>query len=124
MLGERWYELPHTQRRQVTLDVAESETLSGVIERAADEMGLQPPADHWRGSSFTARFRKVAFYKPEDEHGFTARAQGRMHLGELIVVDPGGQAIFGVGDLSTCDIAICCAPTAQDHWTATRCGPI
>lgn len=100
-LDERWYELAYAQRRQVTLEVAEDETLAGVLERAADEMGLQPPPDHWGGSSFTARFRRVAFHKPEDEDGFTARAQGRMHLGELIVVDPGGPAIFGVGDLST-----------------------
>lgn len=53
------------------------------------------------GGRLDARGTRVAFYKPEDEEGFAIRQTPRVILGELILVDQDGRAIFGVHDHRT-----------------------
>lgn len=94
---EEWSR-PYAQRRTVSLEVGESESLAGVLERAAEEMELVPPPD-WHPPQFSATHNKVAFYRREDEQGFAARHVPRFLLSELTLVDQHGRAIFGVSDL-------------------------
>jgi hypothetical protein len=96
-----FYAQPYSQRRRVTLEVEEKESLASVLERAAATMNLRPPNDPWLGGHFDAAHRKIAFYKQADENGPIRRSKGRLLLGELTVVDRDGHAIFGVHDLRT-----------------------
>lgn len=100
-IDDSFYAQPYAERRKVTISVQEQESLASVLERAAALMGLQPPADSWTGGRFDASHRKIAFYKPEDDEGPVERPQGRLMLGELVLVDRDGRAIFGVHDLRT-----------------------
>ena len=87
---------PYAERQKVVLDIDPAESLAHVLERAAAAMGFAPPADErWR---FRGAHAKVAFYRPEDEHGFHPRPLPRFLLGQLTLVDDYGHAIFGVHD--------------------------
>jgi len=92
---EEWTR-PYGERRKVQIEAAETDTLATVLERAAATLGLSPS-----GRRFVAWGNRIAFYKPEDDEGLAERAQPRVLLGELIVVDPHGRALFGVSDLRT-----------------------
>jgi hypothetical protein len=98
-IDRRFYKEAYARRRRVRLEAEQNETLASVLERAAGLMGLQPPPGHWSGPRFDASHRRVAFYKPGDEHEFQPRAQARLLMGELTLVDEAGRAIFGVHDL-------------------------
>jgi hypothetical protein len=99
VLDEAFYEMPYRMRRKVGFDVDPEETLAAVLGHAADLMGLRPP--DWMGGRFQANGTRVAFYKPEDEEGFAQRKYPRVILGELVLVDQDGRAIFGVHDHRT-----------------------
>lgn len=94
--AEEEWSRPYGERRKVQVEAEETDTLAAVLERAAATLGLSPP-----GGRFVAWGNRIAFYKPEDEEGLAERVQPRVLLGELIVVDPHGRALFGVSDLRT-----------------------
>jgi hypothetical protein len=91
---------PYQERRKVQLQVAESDSLAHVLERAVDEMGLVQSADS-QLPRFSGRYNGVAFYRPEDENGFAPRYVPRFLLSNLTLVDKQGHAMFGVNDLRT-----------------------
>ena len=92
---EEWSR-PYGERRKVQVEGAETDTLATILERAAATLGLTPPSGR-----FSAWGNRIAFYKTEDEKGLAERAQPRLLLTELIVVDRHGRALFGVSDLRT-----------------------
>ncbi len=82
----------------MTLEVEESEALATVLERAAEEMRLVPPSD-WHVQRFSGAYNSVAFYRPDDEQGFSPRYVPTFLLSQLTLIDQHGQALFGVSDL-------------------------
>jgi hypothetical protein len=95
-VDQSFFDVPYAQRRRVRLQVDEHESLSSVMECAAETMGLR--AGGSVGGPFDARSNRIAFYKPEDEDGFARRGMPRVFANELILVDRNGLAIFGVYD--------------------------
>ncbi len=89
---------PYDERPKAELTVDEGQTLAEVLEAAAEQLDLRPPAEHYN-PTFVGTYNKVAFYKPEDEHGFADRHVPRYLLSELTLIDDRGQAIFGVHNL-------------------------
>ena len=98
-LDEQFYDMPYAERVRVGFEVEEGESLGATLERAADAMGIVPRNTPWAPPRVDASYHRVAFFKPEDEAGFAPRAQGRMHLTELTLVDDRGRALFGVSRL-------------------------
>lgn len=100
-IDDSFYAQPYGERRKVSLQVEQEDSLASALERAAALMELSPPDDHWMGGGFDATHRKVLFHKPEDDHGPIRRFRGRLLFGELTLVDGAGRAVFGVHDLTT-----------------------
>ncbi len=98
MTPEEEWARPYQQRRKAHLAVEPDQTLAEVLEAAADQMGLRPPAEHYN-SSFVGTYSKVAFYRPDDEHGFAERHIPRYLMSQVTLVDDRGRAVFGVNNL-------------------------
>lgn len=93
---EEW-ERPYKDRRKVQLTVPSSSTLADVMRQAARKLGVAPPPEQEPPPSLPA-YRRIAFYKPEDEKTFGPRAMPQLHWAQLVLVDGEGRAVFGVSD--------------------------
>ena len=62
VLDQRFYDMPYGERRRVSLQAELDETLATVLERAAEEMGLEIASDVWSGPKFDDSFQKIAFF--------------------------------------------------------------
>lgn len=98
MASEDEWRRPWIQRRTTQVTADTSDTLAVVLERAAEQLDVQPPADH-HTKRYSGRSARIAFWRPEhDERGITA---DRSAMHELNVIDHEGRLRFGVYDLRT-----------------------
>jgi hypothetical protein len=97
--GDDW-KRPYGERRKVVIDASPQTPFSDVLESAASALSLEPPEGH-HFKRFSASHNRVAFYKPDDDHGI---ARDVWALGELAVLDRYGHAVFGVHDNRTITI--------------------
>ena len=95
---------PYRDRRKVHIDAASSMTLAEVMQEAVKELGVVPPSG-WELSASMPVFRRIPFFKEEDEEAFAPRALPRLHWAQLVLVDARGQAVFGVSDQRAVTIA-------------------
>jgi hypothetical protein len=103
MLPAEEWERPYRDRHKVRLQMDSSSSLAELMGEAVREFGITPPPG-WEQSSVNA-YRRIAFYKPEDEEAFAPRAMPRLHWAQMVLVDEDGRAVFGVSDQRTIRIA-------------------
>jgi hypothetical protein len=94
-----------------------------VLKRAAEAMGLSPPGGQL-GSRFSAAHRNVAFYKPEDDHGFATRHIPRYLMSELTLVDDRGRQSSESAIIASSATRTCCAREKRGRSTETPSGRI
>jgi hypothetical protein len=95
MIPQREWERPYRDRRKVRLTADSSSSLADVMQEAIRRLGVAP---EWEQPPSVPAYRRIAFYKPEDEEAFAPRAMPQLHWAQLVLVDDSGQAIFGVSD--------------------------